>query len=108
MSCESLANSFTLQKKLDIALSEPVQLLLESGAINTWASIRNLLKHETGATVEGLRAAVTGFELDQSAFDKMVQNLRAYGRSVVEKKAREEAGKILSRMKDRYSCLVDF
>lgn len=95
------------EKKLDIVLSEPVQLLLESGAINTWASIRNLLKHETDATVEGLRAAVTGFELDQSAFDKMVQNLRAYARSLVEKKAREEAGKILSRMKDRFTTVFN-
>lgn len=106
MSCESSANSVTLQKKLDIALSEPVQLLLESGAINTWPSIRNLLKHETDAIVEGLCAAVTGFELDQSAFDKMVLNVRSYARSLVEKKAREEAGKILSRMKDRYLCVV--
>ncbi|KAL8133259.1 hypothetical protein AgCh_008640 [Apium graveolens] len=67
------------------APSKPVQLLLESGAIKTWESIRNLLKHETGATVEGLRAAVIGFELDQSAFDEMVQNLRAYARSVCQK-----------------------
>ena len=76
-------------------------MLLESGAINTWASIRNLIKHETDATVEGLCAAVTGFELDQSAFDKLVQNMRSYARGLVEKKARDEAGKILSRMKDR-------
>ncbi|KAL8107577.1 hypothetical protein AgCh_024115 [Apium graveolens] len=95
------------EKKLELALSEPVQLLLESGAINTWASIRNLLKHETGATVEGLRAALTGFELDQSAFDKMVQNLCAYARSVVEKKSRDEVGQILSRMKDRFATVFN-
>jgi hypothetical protein len=29
--------------------------------------------------------------------------LREYGRNVVEKKAREEAGKVLIRMKDRCS-----
>ncbi|KAL8110512.1 hypothetical protein AgCh_026290 [Apium graveolens] len=60
VSCQSLSNSFTLHKKLELALSKPVQLLLESGAIKTWESIRNLLKHETSAIVEGLRAAVIG------------------------------------------------
>nr|XP_017246024.1 PREDICTED: protein ROOT HAIR DEFECTIVE 3 homolog 2 isoform X2 [Daucus carota subsp. sativus] len=95
------------EKKLNTALSEPVQLLLESGAINTWASIRNLIKHETDATVEGLCAAVTGFELDQSAFDKLVQNMRSYARGLVEKKARDEAGKILSRMKDRFATVFN-
>lgn len=45
--------------------------------------------------------ALSGFELDQDTFDRMMQNLKDYARSVVEKKAREEAGKVLMRMKDR-------
>ncbi|KAJ0018847.1 hypothetical protein Pint_11443 [Pistacia integerrima] len=32
----------------------------------------------------------------------MIQNLRSYARTVVEKKAREEAGKVLIHMKDRF------
>lgn len=44
---------------------------------------------------------VTGFELNHATIDTMVQNLRDYSQSLVEKKAREEAAKILIRMKDR-------
>ncbi|KAJ0082110.1 hypothetical protein Patl1_11813 [Pistacia atlantica] len=32
----------------------------------------------------------------------MVQNLRSYARTIMEKKAREEVGKVLIHMKDRF------
>lgn len=47
--------------------------------------------------------ALSGFELDQDAFDRMMQSLKDYARSVVEKIAREEAGKVLMQMKDRWT-----
>lgn len=97
-----------LQKKLDQALAAPVESLLEAGGKGTWASIRRLLKRETEAAISGFSSAVTSFELDQSTFDKMVQNLRDYARSIVEKKSREEAGKVLILMKDRYVLLYIF
>ncbi|KAL6952441.1 hypothetical protein U1Q18_040927 [Sarracenia purpurea var. burkii] len=95
------------EKQLGQALAAPVESLLEAGEKDTWASIRRLLKRETEAAVSGFSASVTGFELDQSTFDKMVQNLRHYARSVVEKKAREESGKVLLRMKDRFSTVFN-
>ncbi|KAI8564527.1 hypothetical protein RHMOL_Rhmol03G0188500 [Rhododendron molle] len=101
---ETIANQ---EKKLDQALAAPVESLLEAGGKDTWASIRRLLRRETKAAISGFSSAVTSFELDQSTFDKMVQNLRDYARSIVEKKAREEAGKVLILMKDRFSSVFN-
>lgn len=90
-----------MQKNLTEALSRPVESLFEVGDEDTWASIRRLLKRETEAAVLKFSTAIAGFEMDQAAVDTMVQNLRSYARNVVVKKAREEAGKVLIRMKDR-------
>lgn len=93
--------SFYLQKQLSASLTEPVEALLEAGEKDTWASIRKLLNRETEAVVTKFLKAIAGFELDKETIAKMVQNLRDYARNVVEKKAREEAGKVLIHMKDR-------
>lgn len=90
-----------MQKQLSAALSEPVESLFEAGGKDTWASIRKLLKHETEVAASEFSSAITGFELDQETLKTMLQNLREYARNVVEKKAREEAGKVLILMKDR-------
>ncbi|XXG68016.1 hypothetical protein AAC387_Pa06g1216 [Persea americana] len=90
------------EKQLTKALVEPVESLFDAAGQDTWASIRNLLRHETEVAVSGFSAALSGFELDQETYDKMVGNLVSFGRSVVEKKAREEAGKVLIHMKDRF------
>ena len=74
---------------------------MEAGGKDTWASIRKLLKHETETAASEFSSAIVGFELDQETTKIMVQNLTDYARNVVEKKAREEAGKVLIRMKDR-------
>ncbi|KAA8537113.1 hypothetical protein F0562_029591 [Nyssa sinensis] len=95
------------EKQLTEALTEPVESLFEASEKDTWASIRKLLKHETESAVSGFSIAIDSFELDQTTFDKVVQNLRDYARSVVEKKAREEAGKVLIRMKDRFSSVFN-
>ncbi|KAH7837002.1 hypothetical protein Vadar_008364 [Vaccinium darrowii] len=96
-----------LEKHLDQALAAPVESLLEAGGKDTWASVRRLLKRETEAAISRFSSAVASFELDQSTFDKMVQNLRDYARSIVEKKSREEAGKVLILMKDRFSTVFN-
>ncbi|GLT59121.1 hypothetical protein SLA2020_319580 [Shorea laevis] len=93
------------EKQLSKALTEPVESLLESGGKDTWASIRKLLKHETETAVSKFLTAISGFELDQATIDNMVQDLRDYARNLVEKKAREEAGRVLIRMKDRFSTV---
>ncbi|KAF8092028.1 hypothetical protein N665_0427s0009 [Sinapis alba] len=93
------------KKRLTQALSEPVESLLEACGKETWPSIRTLLKRETEAAVTDFLDVVTGFELDHATIDAMVQNLKDYSKSLVEKKAREEAAKILIRMKDRFSTV---
>ncbi|CAN1166366.1 Protein ROOT HAIR DEFECTIVE 3 homolog 2 [Linum perenne] len=95
------------ENKLNQALSHPVESLFESGEKDTWASIRRLLKRETDAAVAEYSTAVAGFELDEATIDTQVQNLREYARNVVEKKAREDAGKVLIRMKDRFSTVFN-
>jgi len=90
-----------MQKKLAKALTEPVESLFEAGGKDTWLSIRELLKRETEIAVSEFSASVAGFELDEETVERMQQSLRDYARKVVENKARDEAGKILIRMKDR-------
>ncbi|XWS16214.1 hypothetical protein CRYUN_Cryun34aG0066000 [Craigia yunnanensis] len=43
--------------------------------------------------------------MDEQTEDKMLTSLEDYARGVVEAKSREEAGRVLFRMKDRFSTL---
>ncbi|KAJ6761106.1 PROTEIN SEY1 [Salix purpurea] len=95
------------EKQIADALSGPVEALFEAGELDAWASIRKLLKRETEVAVSEFSTAVASFELDKPTIDTMVQNLREYGRKVVEKNAREEAGKVLIRMKDRFTMIFN-
>ncbi|KAL5577679.1 hypothetical protein UlMin_019378 [Ulmus minor] len=95
------------EKQLSASLAEPVESLFEAGEKDTWASIRKLLKRETEVAASEFSSAIAGFELDEETVETMLQNLRDYARSVVEKKAREEAGKVLIRMKDRFSTVFN-
>ncbi|KAL2494043.1 Protein ROOT HAIR DEFECTIVE 3-like protein 2 [Forsythia ovata] len=90
------------KKQISAALTEPVESLFESGGKDTWASIRRLLKRESDVAVSAFSSAIAGFELDQAIFEEMIRSLKEYSRSVVERKAREEASKVLVRMKDRF------
>ncbi|XWS18861.1 hypothetical protein CRYUN_Cryun32bG0081400 [Craigia yunnanensis] len=91
--------------KLNEALSGPVEALLDGATNETWPSIRNLLRRETESAVSGLSSALSGFDMDEQTKDKMLTSLEDYARGVVETKAREEAGRVLIRMKDRFSTL---
>ncbi|XP_057446279.1 protein ROOT HAIR DEFECTIVE 3 homolog 2-like isoform X2 [Lotus japonicus] len=95
------------QTQLVKALAEPVESLFEAGGKDTWLSIRKLLKRETEAVVSEFSTSIAGFELDEETIERMQQSLRDHGRKVVENKAREEAGKILIRMKDRLSTIFN-
>jgi hypothetical protein len=90
-----------LQKKLLDALSGPVQSILETGNRNSWASIRRLYRRETENAILRFLNSLSEYELDQTASAQMVLELREYARCTVEKKAREEAGNVLMRMKER-------
>ncbi|OIV91903.1 hypothetical protein TanjilG_17895 [Lupinus angustifolius] len=105
---EKLAGITTnFEKQLAKALTEPVESLFEAGGKDTWPSIRKLLTRETEAAVSEFLTSIAGFELDEETVERMQQSLRDYARKVVENKAREEAGKILILMKDKFSTVFN-
>jgi len=83
-------------------LSGPVEALLDGANSDTWPSVRSLLKREIQSAVLGFSAALNGFDMDEETRQSMILSLEDYARGVVEGKAREEAGRVLIRMKDRY------
>uniref|UniRef100_A0A7N0SX25 Protein ROOT HAIR DEFECTIVE 3 homolog n=1 Tax=Kalanchoe fedtschenkoi TaxID=63787 RepID=A0A7N0SX25_KALFE len=93
------------EKKLTEALSGPVEALLDEAGDDTWPAIRKLYNRETESAISGLADALTGFDMDEKTTEEMLANLQNFARSVIESKAREEAGRVLIRMKDRFSTL---
>ncbi|CAJ1950959.1 unnamed protein product [Sphenostylis stenocarpa] len=93
------------EEKLKQALSGPVEALLDGANSDTWSSIRNLLKRETLSAISGFSAALIGFDMDDETRQKMLSSLEDYARGLVEGKAREEAGRVLMRMKERFTML---
>ncbi|KAK1307515.1 Protein ROOT HAIR DEFECTIVE 3 [Acorus calamus] len=93
------------EEQLNRALAEPVEALLDAADDDTWPAVRELLKRETNSAVAGFSSALSPFEIDQITKEKMLATLEFYARNVVETKAREEAGRVLIRMKDRFSTL---
>ncbi|RXH67385.1 hypothetical protein DVH24_027532 [Malus domestica] len=91
--------------KLKDALSAPAEALLDGANSETWPSIRKLFRHETESAVSGLSSALSGFDMDEQAKGQILANLEAYARGVVEAKTKEEAGRVLIRMKDRFTTL---
>ncbi|KAL6539227.1 Cell wall protein rhd3 [Orobanche gracilis] len=101
-----LSELTTISKtKLNEALSGPVEALLDGASDDTWPSIRKLLHRETQIAVTGFSSALAGFEMDDLTKEKMIFKLEDYARGIVEAKAREEAGRVLILMKDRFSTL---
>lgn len=97
-----------MQSKLKGALAAPVEALLDGAGNDTWPTIRKLLRRETEAAVSGFSGALSGFEMDAQTKENMLSKLEDYARGVVEAKAKEEAGRVLVRMKDRYRFLATF
>ncbi|KAK9923614.1 hypothetical protein M0R45_032022 [Rubus argutus] len=93
------------EAKLKEALSGPVEALLDGANSETWPAIRKLFKHETESAVSGFSSALSGFDMDKQTKDKILASLEAYARGVVEAKTKEEAGRVLIRMKDRFATL---
>lgn len=97
-----------LQEKLKEALAGPVEALLDEANSDTWPAIRKLLMRETESAVSGFSAAISGYDMDEQTRESMIKSLEDYARGVVEAKAREEAGRVLIRMKDRYKPSATF
>ncbi|XP_010552218.1 PREDICTED: protein ROOT HAIR DEFECTIVE 3-like [Tarenaya hassleriana] len=93
------------ESKLNEALSGPVEALLDGANDETWPSIRKLLRREMELSVFGFSDALSAFDIDEETKSKMVNDLENYARGVVEAKAKEEAGRALMRMKDRFATI---
>lgn len=92
----------SLQKKLNDALSAPIEALLDNAGDDTWPSIKKLLQRESERAVSGFSTSLTAFDIDEEEKDKLLLGLKDHARGVVEGKAKEEAGRVIIRMKDRY------
>ncbi|CAN6462875.1 unnamed protein product [Victoria cruziana] len=93
------------ERKLAETLDELIDSLFDAANEETWASIRNLLQRVTESALRDLSSDLAGFELESATFDKIKQNVVAFGEKIVETKTREEAGRVLIRMKDRFSMV---
>ncbi|KAL8139292.1 hypothetical protein V2J09_005313 [Rumex salicifolius] len=91
--------------KLMEALAAPVEALLDSASDDTWPSIRKLLQRETHSAISGLSSDLSRFDMDEQEKEKMLAKTEQYARNVVETKAKEEAARIMIRMKDRFMTL---
>ncbi|KAL8113720.1 protein ROOT HAIR DEFECTIVE 3-like isoform X3 [Apium graveolens] len=95
----------TYEKKLCEALSAPVEALLDGASDETWPAIRELLQRESEIAISGFSSALSGFEMDEQDKNNMLSGLEDYARGIVEGKAKEEAGRVMIRMKDRFTTL---
>lgn len=93
---------FFVQSKLKEALYGPVEALLQATNDDTWPAIRKLYKRETQTAVTECSAALSGYEMKEDSKKEFLSKLENHGRDIVEKKAKEEAGRVLSLMKERY------
>ncbi|XP_052305077.1 protein ROOT HAIR DEFECTIVE 3 isoform X1 [Populus trichocarpa] len=98
-----LTSSF--EAKLNEALLGPVGALLDGATSETWPAIKKLMQRETESAVAGISNALSGFDMDKQSKDKILTSLENYAKGVVEAKAREEAGRVLILMKERFSIL---
>ncbi|KAK9066113.1 hypothetical protein SSX86_015515 [Deinandra increscens subsp. villosa] len=95
------------ESKLKEALDGPVGALLEGGGDDTWLAIRKLFDHETKTAVSEFSGALSGFEMDEKTNEEMLLKLKNNARGIVEGKTKEEAGKALYRMKERFTSLFN-
>ncbi|XP_023643020.1 protein ROOT HAIR DEFECTIVE 3 homolog 1 isoform X1 [Capsella rubella] len=93
------------ESKVHEALSEPVEALLEGANNETWTAVKKLYQRETESAVSGLSSALAGFDMEDETRDIMVTSLQDYSKGVIESKAKEEAGRVLMRMKERFATI---
>ncbi|KAI3678728.1 hypothetical protein L6452_38031 [Arctium lappa] len=95
------------ESKLKESLNGPVEALLQAANDETWPAIRKLFKRETEAAVSECSAALSGFEMSEDSKKDFLSKLRNHARDIVENKAKEEAGRVLSLMKDRFTTIFN-
>ncbi|KVI12326.1 Root hair defective 3 GTP-binding [Cynara cardunculus var. scolymus] len=104
---ESTLQHIRSESKAKEVLYAPVEALLEGAAEDTWPAIRKLLRNETKTVVSEFSDALKGFEMDEDAKKNLLSRLENFARDVVEGKAKEEAGKALNRMKERFTTIFN-
>ncbi|KAF5810436.1 putative P-loop containing nucleoside triphosphate hydrolase [Helianthus annuus] len=95
------------ESNLKNALYGPVEALLEGAAADTWPAIRKLLRNETKTALSKFSKALAGFEMDEDAKKNLISRLEGYAIDVVEGKAKEEAGKVVHSMKERFTTIFN-
>ncbi|XP_047332088.1 protein ROOT HAIR DEFECTIVE 3 homolog 1-like [Impatiens glandulifera] len=98
-----ITNSY--ESKLNEGLSGPVEALLDGASSDTWPAIKKILRIETESSTSMFSKELSVFEMDGESKGKMLTNLENYARGVVESKAKEESGRVLFRMKERFSTI---
>lgn len=79
-----------------------MEALLQASKDDTWAAIKKLYQRETQTAVTECSTALSGFEMKEDSKKELLKELENYARDLVEKKAKEEAGRVLYLMKERY------
>lgn len=79
-----------------------MEALLDEANNETWPAIKKLLNRETEKALSGFTGALSGFDIDEQTKDSMVHGLEDFAQGLVVGKAKEEAGRVLMRMKDRF------
>ncbi|CAI9300793.1 unnamed protein product [Lactuca saligna] len=95
------------ESKLKEALYGPVEALLQATNDDTWPAIRKLHKRETQTAVTECSAALSGYEMKEDSKKEFLSKLENHARDIVEKKAKEEAGRVLSLMKERFVSIFN-
>ncbi|KAK8961281.1 hypothetical protein KSP40_PGU011969 [Platanthera guangdongensis] len=90
------------KKQLTEELAQPIESLFNNADQSTWASIRKLYNISIEKAISEFTSTLLGFELDSTESDNLKMDLKHHARDVVENKSREETGKILTRLKDRF------
>ncbi|KAL6285484.1 hypothetical protein ACE6H2_009874 [Prunus campanulata] len=83
-------------------LSGPVEALLKQANNMTWPTIRRRLREAHESAFSGSAAEISGFDMDEQTKAKIDASLEKYVRRMVEDKAKEEAGRVLIHMKERF------
>ncbi|KAJ0519970.1 putative P-loop containing nucleoside triphosphate hydrolase [Helianthus annuus] len=95
------------ESKLKEALYGPVEALLQATNDETWPSIRKLFKRETETVVAECSAALSGFDMKEQSKKDFSSKLENYAIDLVEKVAKEEAGRVLYLMKERFTSIFN-
>ncbi|KAJ7522279.1 hypothetical protein O6H91_18G004300 [Diphasiastrum complanatum] len=94
-----------VERCLEERLAAPAASLLDAASADTWQALRKLFEHEVGVAKLDMSVAISEFEPDDLEESKLLTAVESYGRSIIEKKAKEEAAQALIHMKDRFTSV---